>query len=101
MAGKVNDLMIIPSGMCPAHYMIALAWRNNHYDPRHPCEWPGKSIIMDGRTSHAERDLSWTRKNHEQVMITAQICQQGKGPACPPEAEWDKIRSEINKRYIS
>jgi len=95
-----EELLKIPSGMCPAHHMVALSWRNNFYDPRHPCEWPGKAIIMDARTDHADRDKSWTKRNHEQIMIVANICNNGKGLACPAESEWASIRQEINRRYL-
>lgn len=74
--------MPIPPDLCPEHKRIARAWRDNHYDPSRPSEWPGGSHIMDSRTSHAERAAGWDRKNREQVDLTIDCCRSGSSPQC-------------------
>ncbi|MFJ2217820.1 hypothetical protein ACIQVO_36620 [Streptomyces sp. NPDC101062] len=74
----------IPRDLCPAHREIAYAWRDNHYSPWNPSEWPGGSHIMDSRTSHAERGAGWDRKNLQQIKLTIDCCRSGRSPQCTP-----------------
>ncbi|MFF8994016.1 hypothetical protein ACF09H_29630 [Streptomyces sp. NPDC014983] len=74
----------IPRDLCPAHREIATSWRDNHYSPWNPSEWPGGSHIMDSRTSHAERAAGWDRKNLEQIELTISCCRSGRSPQCTP-----------------
>lgn len=75
----LNDRM--PAGMCPTHRTIWLAWRENHYDPRDPKDWPGQHI-MDSRTSHAERGRRWDEKNREQMQLAERCCRRGNSLQC-------------------
>lgn len=74
----------IPRDLCPVHREIAYAWRDNHYSPWNPSEWPGGSHIMDSRTSHTERGADWDRKNLQQIELTIDCCRSGRSPQCPP-----------------
>lgn len=86
----------IPSGLCPTHHDAAIKWRNNRFNRHHPREWGG-GPLMDNRTSYADKDAEFERKNADQIQLIAEICQRR--TSCPPEDEWDAIRSEIMKRY--
>lgn len=72
----------IPDDLCPLHREHARYWRENHYDPRKPTEWPGGIHIVDSRTSHEERARRWDRKNREQIDHVAAICRSGRSPQC-------------------
>ncbi len=74
----------IPRDLCPVHREIAYAWRDNHYSPWNPSEWPGGSHIMDSRTSHTERSADWDRKNLQQIELTIDCCRSGRSPQCSP-----------------
>lgn len=74
-----------PEDLCAAHQAIWRKWRDNHYNPRRPTEWPGGSHIMDSRTSHTDRGRTWDRKNREQMDLTAGLCRSGRSPQCTPD----------------
>ncbi|MFJ3182460.1 hypothetical protein ACIPJN_29290 [Streptomyces sp. NPDC086796] len=74
----------IPRDLCPVHREIAYGWRDHHYSPWNPSEWPGGSHIMDSRTSHAERGADWDRKNLQQIELTIDCCRPGRSPQCTP-----------------
>lgn len=76
----------VPAGLCPHHWRQAADWRNNHYDPRRPSEWPGGAALMDSRTSHAERERWWAEKNTEQIGLVAAACRSGRDPQCTRRA---------------
>lgn len=71
-----------PEDLCPEHRRIWLTWRNLTYNPWHPQEWPGGSIIMDNRTLHETRRRDWDRKSEEQMDLTEKICRRGDSPQC-------------------
>lgn len=75
---------LIPRDVCPVHWEIARSWRDNHYSPWNPREWPGGSHIMDSRTSHSERSADWDRKNLQQLELTVACCRSGRSPQCTP-----------------
>jgi hypothetical protein len=87
----------LPPDLCPEHRRIARTWLDVHYNPRHPCEWPGGSIIMDARTSHATRAADWRRKTSDQVALIIRCCRRRTSPQCttpnpdPPGAELQQI----------
>ncbi|MFK0296322.1 hypothetical protein ACIQU6_38425 [Streptomyces sp. NPDC090442] len=84
-AAALGDGMLttpIPSDLCRAHATIARSWRDNHYSPWNPSEWPGGTPIMDSRTSHQERAADWDRKNADQLERTIRICRSGSSPQC-------------------
>lgn len=60
--------------LCPACQAIRAGWKQLHYDPRHPTEWPGHQHIYDARTSHDERRADWQRKTAQQVRLIESIC---------------------------
>jgi hypothetical protein len=66
----------IPRDLCPHHWEAANAWRNNHYSPWNPTEWPGGSHILDSRTTHAEREAEWDRKNRERMAFAVSLCRR-------------------------
>jgi hypothetical protein len=70
-----------PPGLCPAHRRIWSAWRDHTYNSRAPKDWPGQ-ILLDARTSHADRRADWNRKNTEQMQLTADLCTSGRSPQC-------------------
>lgn len=74
----------IPRDLCSVHDKIARDWRENHYSPWNPTEWPGGSHIMDSRTSHSERSADWDRKNLQQIELTIAFCRSGRSPQCTP-----------------
>ena len=74
-----------PEDLCPEHARIWRAWRDHHYDPRHPKDWPGQPL-MDARTSHADRRADWQAKNAEQIAEVEQCCRSGRSPQCTPRA---------------
>lgn len=76
--------------LCPEHRRIFQAWRRNTYNPRQPRDWPGGQHIADSRTSHAEREQTWRRKNIEQMMLTAELCRRGDSPQCNRAADAPK-----------
>lgn len=83
----------IPPDLCPAHRAIALDWRENHYDPWNPGEWPAgmsapyRTYLMDNRTSHEERARKFDEKNQEQIDLIVQACRSGRSPQCTPAVE--------------
>lgn len=72
----------IPKDLCPAHREMFRQWRENHYNPRRPAEWPGGSHILDSRTSHQERGRDWDRKNLEQMETVAAVCRSDRSAQC-------------------
>lgn len=60
--------------LCPKCQPIRARWKQLHYNPRQPTEWPGGSHILDSRTSHAERRTDWERKTATQVALVEEIC---------------------------
>jgi hypothetical protein len=72
----------IPDDLCLLHREQFRAYRENHYSPRNPTEWPGGSHIMDSRVSHAERDRDWDRKNLQIMQDIADQCRSGRIPGC-------------------
>lgn len=77
----------VPGDLCPAHRRIWIKWSQVHYNPRHPQEWPGGSIIMDNRTSHADREKDWERKTLDQLHLIERICRRGDSPQCSIKEE--------------
>lgn len=76
----INELP--PADLCPAHRKV---WRNYAaltYDPRHPHEWPGISVIMDNRTDHAKRAADWDHKTREVLASIERICRGGHSIHC-------------------
>jgi hypothetical protein len=67
--------------MCPEHTRIWRAWRDHLYNPYHPQDWPGM-MILDARTSHAERRADWVAKNAEQMQLTEECCRSGRSRQC-------------------
>lgn len=74
----------IPADLCPEHQRIAREWRDNHYSPWNPTEWPGGGFLMDNRTSHEERERDWDRQNLEQIEVVVSVCRAGRSPQCTP-----------------
>lgn len=75
----------LPAGLCAFHRELARRWRENHYDPRRPSEWPGGGIpVMDARTSHAERARGWDEKNRAEIARVAEACRSGRSRQCTP-----------------
>lgn len=69
--------------LCPVHWKRWIEWRENHYQPQAPSEWPGVGTgIMDSRTSHEERAAEWQRKNQEQMDFVSRVCLSGLSPQC-------------------
>lgn len=64
----------IPEDLCPPCRELFRGYRENHYSPWRPAEWPGGSHIMDSRVSHAERDRDWDRKNLQIMEDIAEAC---------------------------
>lgn len=75
----------IPNDLCAVHREQFREWRENHYNPRNPTEWPGGGCLLDSRTSHDERERDWDRKNLQQMELIARICRSGRSPQCGPE----------------
>lgn len=76
----------LPDGLCLFHRDLCRRWRENHYDPRKPSEWPGGGIpIMDARTSHAERERGWDEKNRAEIARIAEACRSGRSRQCTPQ----------------
>lgn len=73
-----------PRDLCPEHSRIWQAWRNHHYNPRAPKDWPGQ-MILDSRTTHAERAATWDSKNLAEMILTEEICRGGRSPQCTPK----------------
>ena len=60
--------------VCLECFAEAKRWRDNFYDPVHPCEWPGRAIILDNRTSHVDRERDWITKNTDAARLTIANC---------------------------
>lgn len=72
----------IPRDLCPVHREIFRQWRENHYNPHHPSDWPGGRALLDSRTTHADREKTWDRLNTKQMDLSAEICRSGRSPQC-------------------
>lgn len=60
--------------LCPTCQAARTKWRQLHYDPRRPTQWPGGQHILDARTSHQERRRDWETKTAQQVQLIESIC---------------------------
>lgn len=82
----LNDRL--PEGLCVFHRELCRRWRENHYDPRNPSEWPGGSPLIDSHTSHAERERGWDEKNRAEIARITEACRTGRSRQCTrrPEA---------------
>jgi hypothetical protein len=76
-----------PADLCREHAKIWTEWAALNYNWRHPCEWPGSSIIMDNRTSHDARAADWDRKTRQQLDLVEKICRSGNSPQCSKPGE--------------
>ncbi|WP_409469125.1 hypothetical protein [Streptomyces sp. HC307] len=72
----------IPSDLCAVHREMFRQYRENHYSPWKPPEWPGGSHIKDCRVSHKEREADWDRKNLQMMEGIAETCRSGWSPQC-------------------
>jgi hypothetical protein len=73
-----------PVDLCPEHTRIWKGWRDHHYNPHHPQDWPGQPLL-DSRTSHQARRADWETKNGEQMRLTEECCRSGRSPQCNRE----------------
>lgn len=60
--------------LCPTCQAARLKWRQLHYNPRHPTEWPGGQHILDARRDHTQRRADWDTKTAQQVRLIENIC---------------------------
>jgi len=88
-----------PADLCVEHAAIWKYWAAHDYNWRHPCEWPGMGPIMDSRTTHADREAGWDRKNREQMDLTADICRGGRSPQCIPPKTYTLTKAEIREMF--
>lgn len=72
----------VPADLCPFHAGQFRQWREVHFDPRRPTQWPGGSIHMDSRTSTAAQDADWDRKTGGQLDLIERICRGGQSAQC-------------------
>lgn len=72
----------IPNDLCPVHRELFRRYRENHYSPWKPTEWPGGQHITDCRVSHGARGQDWDRKNLQVMEGIAETCRSGNSPQC-------------------
>lgn len=85
----------IPEDLCRKHQEVYRAWRDNHYDPDSPREWPaGMSVSAgtdtaermsqaeDDRRTHAQRAAEFDRENTASMRRVSEACRSGESPGC-------------------
>lgn len=72
----------IPDGLCPNHGELFRRYRENHYSPQKPSEWPGRSPLIDSRVTHAERSRDWDLKNTRVMNSIVEACGSGASVGC-------------------